>query len=321
MFDSILVPLDRSVLAECVLPHAIALARAFDSQLTVLHVLSGADGPDRLRAVDPLEWTLRQAEAESYLQGVCARLKEAGVQCDAQVSAGDAAELIVSFAYDHDIPLIIMASHGQSGLSGWNVSSVVQKVVMRTRASLMVVRAYETPPADTDTLQYRRILVPLDGSARAESILPLATVLARIPETRVLMVHAVQRPAIPRRTPPSQEDMELADRLVERNRVEAENYLETVRLQLPLTAVETQLLVANQVASALHEVVNQQRVDLVLLSAHGYSGETHWPHGGVVASFLAYGSCPLLIFQDAPGAPSILTQAEAAVRNAESRQA
>ena len=296
------------------------LAR-FDSQLTLLHVLSGADEPDRLRAVDPLEWQLRQAEAESYLQGVCARLQEAGVPCEAQVSAGDAAELIVGFAHDHDIPLIIMASHGQSGLSGWNVSSVVQKVVMRTRASLMIVRAYETAPTDTDALQYRRILVPLDGSARAESILPLATVLARIPETQVLVAHVVQRPAMPRRTPPSQEDMELADRLVERNRDEAESYLETVRLQLPPPAVETHLLVANQVASALHEFVAQQRVDLVLLSAHGYSGETRWPHGGVVASFLAYGSCPLLIFQDAPGAPSVLTQAEAAVRNYESRQA
>jgi nucleotide-binding universal stress UspA family protein len=320
VFDRILVPLDRSALAECVLPHAVALARALDAGLVLLHVLSGADEPDRLRAVDPLEWQLRQAEAESYLQGVCARLREAGVTCEAQVSAGDAAEFIVGFAHDQNISLIIMASHGQSGLSRWNLSSVAQKVVMSTRASLMVVRSYETAPADTNALQYRRILVPLDGSARAESVLPLATVLARIPETLVLVAHVVQRPALPRRTPPSQEDIGLADRLVERNSAEAESYLETVRLQLPPAAVETHLLVSGQVASALREFVTQQGVDLVLLSAHGYSGETHWPHGGVAASLLAYGSCPLLIFQDAPGAPSVLTQAEAAVRNAESRQ-
>jgi nucleotide-binding universal stress UspA family protein len=106
---------------------------------------------------------------------------------------------------------------------------------------------------------------------------------------------------------------------VERNRIEAENYLEVVRLQLPAAAVETRLIVANQVASALHELVDQERIDLVLLSAHGYSGETRWPHGGLVASFVAYGSCPLVIFQDAPGEQSILTQAEAAVRGYESR--
>jgi len=319
MFDKILVPLDRSALAECVLPHAIALARALDSQLILLHVLSVPDKPDGLRAVDPLNWHLRRAEAESYLQAVCARLQEAGIASEAQVSDGDAAEMIVDFAHDHDIGLVLMASHGQSGLSGWNVSSVVQKVIMRTRASLMIVRAYETAQTDIFNLQYQRILAPLDNSTRAECVLPLAVVLARIPETRILLTHVVQRPEMPRRTPPGQEDLELADRIVERNRIEAENYLEVVRLQLPPAAVETRLIVANQVASALHELVDQERIDLVLLSAHGYSGETRWPHGGLVASFVAYGSCPLVIFQDAPGEQSILTQAEAAVRGYESR--
>ena len=316
MFDKILVPLDRSGLAECVLPHAVALARALNAQLILLHVLSVSDKPDRLRAVDPLEWHLRRAEAESYLQAVCARLQEAGVPSETQVTDGDAAEMIVDFAHEHEIELVLMASHGQSGLSGWNVSSVVQKVIMRTRASLMIVRAYRPAQADILTLQYQRILVPLDNSARAECVLPLAAVLARIPETQILLAHVVQRPAMPRRTPPSQEEIELADRLVERNRIEAENYLEVVRVQFPPSAVETRVLVGSQAASTLHDLVDQERIDLVLLSAHGYSGETRWSHGGLVANFVAYGSCPLLIFQDAPGEPSVLTQAEAAVRGA-----
>jgi nucleotide-binding universal stress UspA family protein len=320
VFDKILVPLDRSALAECVLPHAIALAQAFNAELMLFHVLSGSDEPNRLRAVDPLEWQLRRAEAESYLQGVCERLRASGVVCEAQVSAGDPAELIVGFASEQDIKLILLASHGQTGLSGWNVSSVVQKVVMRSRSSVMIVRAHATPIPEGEAARYRRILVPLDGSARAESVLPLATVLARLPETLVLMAHVIQRPVMPRRTPPSQEDTELADRIVERNRVEAESYLDWVRLQLPPAAIETRLLVANQVASTLHGLVEQERVDLVVLSAHGISGETRWPHGSLVASFLAFGSCPLLIFQDAPGEQSILTQAEVVVRNLESHQ-
>jgi len=321
VFDKILVPLDRSALAECVLPHALALAQAFNSELILFHVLAGSDEPDRLRAVDPLEWQLRRAEAESYLQGVCERLRAAGAACEAQVSAGDPAELIVGFASNQDIKLILMASHGQTGLSGWNVSSVVQKVVMRSRASLMIVRAHAAALPEGQAARYGRILLPLDGSPRAECVLPLATVLARIPETLVLIAHVVQRPVMPRRTPPSQEDAELADRIVERNRAEAENYLEWVRMQLPLEAIETRLFVAHQVASTLHELVEQEHIDLVLLSAHGYSGETRWPHGSLVASFLAYSPCPLLIFQDAPGAQSILTQAEVVVRNVESHQA
>ena len=321
MFNRILVPLDRSALAECVLPHAVTLARVLDAPLSLLHVLSGADEPDRLRAIDPLEWQLRRAEAESYLQGVCERLQAAGVECEAAVNSGDAAELIVDFAHKQDAGLVIMSSHGRSGLSGWNVSSVVQKVIMRSHASLMIVRAYEMGASDLLEMQYQRILVPLDSSARAETVLPLATILARMPDTQILLAHVVQRPPLPRRTPPSQEELELVDRIVERNRTEAENYLEAIRAQLPAETVETRLLVSNQVASTLHELVAQEGIELALLSAHGYSGETRWPHGSLVASFVAFGSCSLLIFQDAPGEQSVLTQAEAAVRNYESRQA
>ena len=63
MFERILVPLDRSPLAECVLPHAVAVARSLDSQLMLLHILSPSGRQDGPRAVDPLEWQLRRAEA------------------------------------------------------------------------------------------------------------------------------------------------------------------------------------------------------------------------------------------------------------------
>lgn len=306
MFDKILVPLDRSPLAECVLPHAVALARCLDAKVMLLHVLSSPDKQDRLRAVDPLEWQLRRAEADSYLQGVCVRVQEAGLACEARVNDGDAAEQIVNCVRDNEIGLVLVASHGQSGLSDWNVSSVAQKVLVRAGASLLIVRADQPFQADLGsvsgiaTLRYQRILAPLDGSARAESVLPLAVGLARMPGTQVLLAHVVQRPPMPRRTPLSREDAELADRIVERNLSEAKQYLDGMRSQLPPTAVETRLLVSNHVTHSLVELADQEHSDLVLLSAHGYSGDTRWPYGGLVASFIAYGTCPLLIFQDAP---------------------
>ncbi|MFO7632441.1 MAG: universal stress protein [Caldilinea sp.] len=302
MFARILVPLDRSPLAECVLPHALSMARALETQVMLLHVLSLPDQEARLRAVDALEWQLRRAEAESYLQGVCAQMKEAGVACEMHVTDGDAAEQIVDFARDNAVGLVLIASHGQSGLSAWHVSSVAQKVIERAGgASLMLVRAVHLASADTTTVHYRRVLAPLDGSTRAECVLPLAAALTRVPDTQVLLAHVVERPAMPRRTPLSQEDNELAERLVDRNFVEAEHYLEVVRSQLPPAAVETRLLIGSHVANSLHALVDQEQIDLVLLSAHGYSGQMQWSYGGLVASFVAYGSCPLIIFQDAPG--------------------
>ena len=315
MFERILVPLDRSPLAECVLPHAVAVARSLDSQLILLHILSQSDTQDCLRAVDPLEWQLRRAEAESYLEGVRARLEEVGVAAQTNVLNGDAAEQILAFVRENQVGLAIISSHGQSGLSGWNVSSVVQKVISRASFSLMIVRAYQPVQPDLGGLRYQRMVVPLDSSPRSESVLPLAAALARASEARVLLAHVVQRPQMPRRTPPSQEDSDLADRIVERNRSEAEQYLEVVRSQLPPATVETRLLISDHVAAALHELADQENADLVLLSAHGYSGEMRWPYGGQVASLIAYGSSPLVIFQDAPVKETAPTPAEVAAQN------
>jgi nucleotide-binding universal stress UspA family protein len=308
MFDRILVPLDRSLLAECVLPHALALAQALDAELLFLHVLSLPDQQERLRAVDSLEWQLRRAEAERYLQGVCERVHAAGVACTMQVSDGDAAEQIVACARDNGAGLVLIASHGQSGLSAWHVSSVVQKVIVRASVSLLIVRANQAVQTDIADFRYRRVLAPLDSSARAECVLPLAAALTRVPDTQVLLAHVVQRPQMPRRTPPSREDSELADRLVERNFNEAEQYLAVVQSQLPPSAIETRLLVGDHVAGSLHALVAQEQIDLVLLSAHGYSGQMERPYGGLVASFVAYGSSPLLIFQDAPDEQAVRMQ-------------
>jgi len=77
-----------------------------------------------------------------------------------------------------------MSSHGQSGLSPWNVSSVVQQVILRAHRSLMIIRAYQPVTAELTSLRYRRIFLPLDGSQRAEMRLTLAESLARAHKQR-----------------------------------------------------------------------------------------------------------------------------------------
>jgi nucleotide-binding universal stress UspA family protein len=267
---------------------------------------------DRALSVDPLEWVIRRAEAQTYLQGVADQLQSHGVTVDTLIEEGDAAEQIIKFAHERSAGLIIMSSHGQSGLTGWNVSSVVQKVILRAYTSVMIVRAYQPPTAELDNLRYRRLLVALDGSPRAEAVLPVAANLARAHEAQVLLVHVVRRPEMPRRTPASQEDVQLAEQLVERNRIEAVQYLDEVRARLQVPDVETRLLVSERVTGTLHELAAQEEIDLVLLSAHGYAGETRWPYGTVVTSFVAYGEAPLLILQDVGRDQVVPTRAELA---------
>ena len=313
MFDHILVPLDGSPLAECVLPHTVAIAQAFEARVTLLRVLEQVHTVGQMRSVGPLDWHIRKAEARSYLDGVATRLQEVGLRTEQTLLEGPAAERIVEFAHRQNASLILLSSHGRSGLSEWNISSVVQKTILRACVPTMIVRAYQPVTRDLTGLHYRRLLIPLDCSQRAECALPLAITLARFHKSQILLAHVVRRPEMVLRAPPTKEDTELANRLTERNRLEATKYLQHLQSRLSLD-VQTHLFVSDNAAATLYELVKQENVDLVVLSAHGYSGGTKWPHGSVALNFIAYGTTPLLIVQDLSQDELERTQAELSVR-------
>jgi nucleotide-binding universal stress UspA family protein len=313
MFNHILVPLDGSPLCECVLSHVVTLAQVLGARVTLLHVLERVHTADQTRSVDPLAWHMRKAEAGAYLGEMAARLQEANLRVEKALLEGQAAERIAQFAKDQRADLIVLSSHGEGGLNKWNISSAVQRTILEASISVMIVRAYQPVPSDLTGLRYERLLVPLDGSQRAECTLPLATTLARIHESQLLLAHVVARPEVPRRAPPTQEDIELANQLTERNRLEATRYLQQLQSRLSLD-IETHLLVSDNAAVALHELVVQENVDLVVLSAHGYSGGAKWPYGSMAVSFIAYGTTPLLIVQDLSQDELERMQAEMAVR-------
>jgi nucleotide-binding universal stress UspA family protein len=301
MFNRILLPLDRSALAECVVPHAVAIARAFSSQVALLHVLETFREARGRRAMDPLHWEIRKAEARAYLQGLERRLQAEGVPSEAHILEGSAAQQVIGFSDATAAQLIILSSHGQSGLSDWGVSGVVRKITLRAQTSVMIVRAAKIAEPNPAGLRYRRILVPMDGTQRAESILPAAAALAGAHSAQIVLAHIVRKPDVPRRTLPSREDAGLADRLAEHNQADAVQYLDQLRSRLA-GSVEARVLVSDHPAAALQELVEKESADLVLLSAHGGSSRGRRLDGDMVSHLMAYGTTPLVILQelDAP---------------------
>lgn len=316
MFKRILLPLDSSKLAECVLPHLVAISQICEPEVKLLRVLEPFGVTDRMRMIDPVDWQTRKAEAESYLSDIAERLKKAGLLVSWQLVDGRPAEQIIDAAHSWNADLIIVSSHGQSGLSPWNVSSVVQQVILRSHRSLMIIRAYQSVTEELTGLQYHRIFLPLDGSQRAEMPLALAASLAKSHNSEILAAHVVRQPELPRRTSASQEDLALANRLTERNRAEALKYLEDLKSRIDLT-MQTKLEVSPSISRALHRIAEQNNVDLTILSAHGYSGDTRWPYGSIGLGFIVYGSSPLLILQDLPINEIEPTLAEMVAREAE----
>jgi len=311
MFKRILVPLDSSKLAECVLPHLVAIARICEPEVQLLFVSEPFGVTARSRMIDPVDWQTRKAEAESYLSGIADNLHGVGLRVSAYQNNGRPTTQIIEAAHSWNADLILMSSHGQNGLSPWNISSVVQQVIMRVHRSLMIIRAYQTVTADLTGLCYHKIFLPLDGSQRAEMPLKLAESLARTCSSEVLAAHIVRHPELPRWTSASQQDKELVNHLIERNRAEAIKYLEDLKSRVSIP-IQTNLEVSPSISRSLHQIADENNVDLTILSAHGYSGGTRWPFGSVGLSFIFYGSTPLLILQDLPANQIEPTKAELA---------
>ena len=188
-------------------------------------------------------------------------------------------------------------------MTQWGISSIAQKIILSAPTSVLIVRAHHPPFGELqEPSLYRHILLPLDGSQRAENVLPIITQLAHIQKSQIRLVHVVQTPEMARQFPPASEDIDLANRVVSRNREEAEHYLEQVksRSYLDGITVQTHLVTSDNAAAALHQLEEQEHTDMVMLSAHGYSGNLQWPYGSMVNNFILYGKVPLLIVQDLP---------------------
>ncbi|NTU80149.1 MAG: universal stress protein [Chloroflexales bacterium] len=313
MFERILVPLDGSSLAECVLPHVIPLAGMFNAHVMLLRVLEPPRDKSLAQAIDPFEWHMWKAEVQTYLDLVRSQLQEAGLAVEAVLLEGQAAQCIMEFARQHSVNLTILSSHGQSGLSDWNIGGVVQKLVVRAHTTMMIVPAYQAQGSRIAEARYQRLVIPLDGSQRAECVLPLALHIAQARGSQLLLVHVVRSPEMPRHVPLSDAEHDLMQQVVERNRQAAANYLERLQSQLAFPT-QTRLLVSDNVVVALYQLLEQEHADLVLLTAHGYSGEATWPYGSVAASFIAHASFPLLIVQDRSVREQPASPAELAAR-------
>lgn len=297
----ILVPLDGSPLAECVLPVVATLANAFSARVTLLRVLEAARGPGPAPRVDALEWEISRAEALTYLSTLVTRLqRETQFPVQIEILQGKPAEQILHAAKAQQADLVALSTHGESGLNEWPVSSTAQKVIGSAHQSVLIVPARQYGERRERAVPVRKILVPLDCSQRAECILPAVTELARVHDAELILAHIVPEPELPRRVAPSSADLELAAKLTQRNRAEARRYLQEIRARLSTSPhrVRARWRSSSQPSRSLSELAEHERADLVVLSAHGSSGDPQKRYGGVVEAFVQAAKQPVIILQD-----------------------
>jgi nucleotide-binding universal stress UspA family protein len=147
MFKRILVTLDGSDLSERALQPAFELAEKFEAQVTLLRVIAvdamvvasvAGAGPQYLQLVDMHE-ARERADSEAYLRAIQAQWRATGVAVATRVAVGAAPEMIVQVAAQCDAELIVMSTHGRSGLNRFLYGSVAEAVLRGTRLPLMLI--------------------------------------------------------------------------------------------------------------------------------------------------------------------------------------
>ena len=122
---------------------------------------------------------------------------------------------------------------------------------------------------------------------------------------------------LPRRLPPSSEDVALAHRLTDRNRDEGQSYLRNVANDLLAQGirVRTHTVVSTRRPHAILELAEREDVDLIVACAHGATGKTADRYGSTAAHLIQWSNRPIVVLQDLPEAPREPTRAEEAARS------
>lgn len=288
--EKILVPLDGSLEAECVLPYIRDLAPRFNAKVYVLGVGIG----QRTRRVNRL--------LEDYIARTAEELKKQKFKTEGAVVYGNAADSILEFAQSQKMDLIVMATHGLSGITRWWLGSVAEKVVSAASTPIMLVQA--TRPEKHDAISVKsieRILVPLDGSELGKAALPYAEMLTLKTGAAIDLLHVV--------SPPGAIEASLLTgpdwiKLIQVLQKAGEEYLKEVVQQLSERGIKaSHEVVTGEPADKIVQYAEAKNVSLIAMSTHGRTGLARWVMGSIADKVVHAASVPVWLVRSAK-APS-----------------
>ncbi len=304
MYSKILAPLDGSGIAECILPHVEAIATKNDAvDVTFLYVVEPLNTP----LTDPEFKSLIESKAKSaadrYLKELIRGLsyKE---RAHGKVILGKAADSILDYSAESKMDLIIMASHGLSGIRRWVRGSVADKVLHESRIPVLRIRANAPRTAFYTEGQRMTVLVPLDGSELAEVKLNHVRELAEqfgaqsldIVLLRVCELFSQPHLHYPPPMPLSWEESLKYE--TKRCKEICLTYLNGVRKRLRKDGLSVRLAVpVGNPAEVIVEYVSKNPVNLILLATHGLTGLGQWAFGSVANKVIKGTSTPVFLIR------------------------
>jgi nucleotide-binding universal stress UspA family protein len=296
MYTKMLIPLDGSKVAEQVLPYARCLVRKLSIPIELLQAadpeaLALLTDPTHSRYADTV-WADKINSGKTYLDAVARSFEGARVQC--VVEKGKAEDVVIDRAAADKNTLIVMATHGRSGIQRWLLGSVANKVLHGAPNHMFLVRATEQGKTDGEAA-LKTVVVPLDGSALAEQVLPHVVDLAKKMALKVAFFRAYALPA----SVTGDEFGTYMEELI--NQIESD-----AREYLAAKVDEAKRNGLNDVVSAVKfgygadEIISLAREtpdNFVAMCTHGRSGVKRFALGSITDRVVRHGGDPVLIIR------------------------
>ncbi len=333
MFTKVLVPLDGTEVSEGILPVVTGLARdmklgvvlaraidvqhmreeAFDSSLG--RMLEGLGSRNRDSAdVEPWRTELVERierELKAPLDSLAGNMAREGIDVETAAEYGPASETIIGISRKSGCDLIAMSTRGRNILTSGLLGSVTYKVIHESPMPVLAIapeRARSDPAAGNEI---DRVIVPLDGSAFAETVLPYATALARRMGLNMTLLRV-----LPDEAPIFGDSTSLVDMLAaveEKAMNDASSYLARVARRLRRSGLSVdEVLLHGKASSGIIEYAKGAGHGMIALTTHGRSGVSRLLLGSVAEAVVRESGCPVLVVRPAAGAQGQEAQAQPA---------
>jgi nucleotide-binding universal stress UspA family protein len=252
--------------------------------LTVVAKKSGAAADLLAKAVQT-----GQFEADLYLRSVKKHYLPSLVPIETAVITGKPDKAIIEFAKDNGMDLIIMSTHGRSGLTRWSFGRTADKVLRRSPCPTVILRSEH----DIKPNQFKRILLPLDGSRLAERVVEPALEIVKAVNVELFLIQVVEKGSF---YGFGHDEAHLGEEVEK-----AQTYLtELCDRAIPSDVTVHVRVAVGPAADVIVDFAAEQEIDLILISSRGDSGFDSWMFGSVAEKVMKGAPCAILVIRQEP---------------------
>ncbi len=289
MFERIIVPLDGSELGEQAIPWAAEIAAIMNSEIHFISVSQNESIDEKRMRQGYLEHKTHIVESQFEVSGT----RSLASKTRSAILEGDSASKIIEYARQQDAGLLVLVSHGKSGIMSWAMGSTASRILSRVKCPVLFIRAMLKVIRPNPLLQ--QILVPLDGSPKSEEIVPYINTLGTKVAVQVTFVQVIN----PDRSVISvagERTVRLPKFELDRLEVDAKAYLNNLVLELPAYQVNTKVCIGKP-AFEIMQYAETNNISLIGVTTRGQTRSSEWQFGQIVHKLTQSSKTPLLLVQ------------------------